>query len=1494
MAGSYNAGSIEATLTLDRSEFNRELRQAKKDAEEFEKKTYSAKVSLNTGEATAKIQALQDDLKSLGDVALSISLHGYDDALTRLRDLQTQVDALDGRTINIRTDVDTVAAGAALTWLDDSINAIDGRQIRVDTDVDTAAAMTQLAALQAQIALINGSRVSVNSGGGGGPGGGGGLGGLGAGAMSAASGIGMLGAAILAVAPLIPPLVTATAGAAAALLSFGVAAGGALGIFGAATMGAVQQSQAHSKAIKDTEQKLKTAQEQLARTEAGTDAYKEALKKVTAAEKAHADALKAQTKEEKGFTDSLEGVKGAWKEFITTTEQYTLKPLTTVVEGATAALPKLTPVVEALAPTFQKVADSIKGWLSGDGVKGFVDFLKTTGVPVLHNTLAAMARFGKAGGALIKAFGPVAVDMSKWLRELGDRTSKWAENGGAERFKDKFIEAWHQLEPTFKALSDGLGELWDILSGVSESHSLALVDVLRGITDTLKAVKPGTIAILNTAFMTLHQVLGPLVPVLAQAGKSLSDLMVAANGPLSDFLGKIGQISQVLSPAISKILVETLAAIKDNLGNIAPVLSAAGTGMLLLAKALAFVANALPPGTIKYIVGFLVALPMLPLLAIGALLKLKGVFLAIGDAAVWLWQRAIKPAWNGIATGATWLWTTVIKPVFHFIAGAFTMAGKILWTIWSTYFKVVFLLIGAAAKALWVYAIKPVVGWIRDGWHWVGDTISSIWRTRIKPVWDAIAGAARILWKVHLGPTFSGIASFFGTKWTWIKKNIFSPMGTLFTQTVPGWGNTMKTQLIKAFDFAWKGIKDVWENVKKAIGSPIYLVAKYVWNEAIYGIMDKIAGFVGQKNPLGQIPTDKIPHFAAGGPVPMTPGARRGRDSVQAMLMPDEHVLTTADVAAMGGHQAVMRFRSALHNGKSVQGANNSGFFEDGGFLGSLGDIASSVKDTITKGVDALEDTVLGAVGAVANPLLDKSKALVDDFIPQSNGWNRLANGAMKKPIDWIKEFVNKEDKKMQFSARSVGGSIPTGSRLAIINAALKAAGVPPPGTLGQWQAGLNTLITRESGWNASAINNWDSNAKAGHPSQGLAQTIPSTFNAYVPASLRSRGILDPIANVAAAIRYIVATYGSITGVQQANAGKTPRGYWTGTDGAAPGLAWVGEKGPELINFHGGETVYNNADSMRMAAGLGNVPGYASGTAKQRSKVRAAYKERDKDVDRRDDWLRKYNAAKAQYAAADTVAEQRLAKKRMAAYDKQVDKYNKEISNDNKLIQLNRKRYKSASAYVEQERKDAAALAAARKKTVASQLSQAQSIITRLKDSINAQIATAMDARNGYRDQAVQMGQLSSLTGNRASGFAQQIQQKIKDIQNFQKNLHTLSTLGLSKTLIQQIAAMGPEQGGALAQSLARTTTALDAKNLNSQYAQLEAASETYADSAADDGFGLSTLKAKAAVLGSAKITVTAPNVIQVSIDGKTFTAHTEKVVEKKVFEIVANAGKKK
>ena len=162
------------------------------------------------------------------------------------------------------------------------------------------------------------------------------------------------------------------------------------------------------------------------------------------------------------------------------------------------------------------------------------------------------------------------------------------------------------------------------------------------------------------------------------------------------------------------------------------------------------------------------------------------------------------------------------------------------------------------------------------------------------------------------------------------------------------------------------------------------------------------------------------------------------------------------------------------------------------------------------------------------------------------------------------------------------------------IRQAMELTGVPD-----SWLQPLIARAMQESSGNPLAINNWDSNAAAGHPSKGLMQTIDSTFNAY---ALPGHGnIWNPVDNAAAAIRYIIARYGSVFNLPSG-------GYHTGglvTPNGAVAMAMGGmvpfDNYPALLHkgeavlpkpltdkiqntgecHHGGDTIVNiNADTF--------------------------------------------------------------------------------------------------------------------------------------------------------------------------------------------------------------------------------------------------------------------------------------------------------------------------
>jgi SLT domain-containing protein len=84
-------------------------------------------------------------------------------------------------------------------------------------------------------------------------------------------------------------------------------------------------------------------------------------------------------------------------------------------------------------------------------------------------------------------------------------------------------------------------------------------------------------------------------------------------------------------------------------------------------------------------------------------------------------------------------------------------------------------------------------------------------------------------------------------------------------------------------------------------------------------------------------------------------------------------------------------------------------------------------------------------------------------------------------------------------------------------------------------------LIQHESSGNPNAINLWDSNATAGHPSKGLMQTIDSTFDQHHLPGYDN--VYAPVDNIIAGTRYAIDRYGSISNVPGVRALQSGRGY---------------------------------------------------------------------------------------------------------------------------------------------------------------------------------------------------------------------------------------------------------------------------------------------------------------------------------------------------------------
>lgn len=150
---------------------------------------------------------------------------------------------------------------------------------------------------------------------------------------------------------------------------------------------------------------------------------------------------------------------------------------------------------------------------------------------------------------------------------------------------------------------------------------------------------------------------------------------------------------------------------------------------------------------------------------------------------------------------------------------------------------------------------------------------------------------------------------------------------------------------------------------------------------------------------------------------------------------------------------------------------------------------------------------------------LDFGVHVADKAKEENSPLRKLIKGQVGGMFDWIAKMLAPLNMASSLD-NPQGGSVERWR--SYVEKALKANGIEP--TAFRVSKILET-IRRESNGDPNAINNWDSNAMAGHPSIGLMQTIGPTFEAYKHAG--HNNIRNGYDNLLAAINYIKHRYGT-------------------------------------------------------------------------------------------------------------------------------------------------------------------------------------------------------------------------------------------------------------------------------------------------------------------------------------------------------------------------------
>jgi phage-related protein len=721
--------------------------------------------------------------------------------------------------------------------------------------------------------------------------------------------------------------------------------------------------------LSEAEEKVRDAQEEAARTQrevarANAEAAEKVAEAVTqgqermadaerATARARQDAAEAQQDANRAVTDALESLADAQA---------------SANEGTSAGAAATSAYADAMAKLLPSQREFVKQLIS---MAPLVDRLKAASA---DSFLPGLTQMLKDSEGLFPTF---ETHLRKTGEIMGDTARRFGELFKSDAFKTNLQTMLDSSLPITQAIGDSMVKIFDRFV----QFGAEMAPVSEGVAYFITAVSDGFVGMLD---------------VLAPHAETFKSIWISLGDIFKILLPVVGELVQ----AFATSLAPALAGIAVGLQVIAPLLPALVAGFLGLLGAVKVIntligvwkllqlAFTLSPWglAIAGLVGLVTALVTAYQTSETFRSIVDAVFKWIGEAGVWLWQNALKPAFDGIVA-------------------AFQAVGAFLSTVWTNVIRPTWDAVAAATTWLWQNILVPAFNGIKVAFQAVGDFFRWVWDAIIRPTWDALGVGIRFVidmvkqswegWKIAL----RAVGDFFGWVWNSLIKPAWDALGNgirwVIDNVVHPVFNGLKTGLqgiSNAFTSTVDWIRTKWDQIREAARAPVQWVIDVVYNRGIRPVWNGIADVFG----LGKLNEIRL----AGGGV--LPGYAPGIDSVPALLSPGEAVLVPELVKAIGPQNILAANRAASGRKPGARGR-----FAGGGIVGG---ITSFATDLFTKGpIDAVKGLFSGIMG--------------DSRGTPGGGWVRHA--MVELPVRVMNAII---DKAKSFVAGLFGGGIGGGT----------------------------------------------------------------------------------------------------------------------------------------------------------------------------------------------------------------------------------------------------------------------------------------------------------------------------------------------------------------------------------------------------------------------------------------------------------------------------------
>lgn len=837
-----------------------------------------------------------------------------------------------------------------------------------------------------------------------------------------------------------------------------------------------------------------------------------------------AKALAGLTPAGASFARFLYGLKPQLTDLQRTAQAGLLPGVQSGIEALLPELPLVNNLVGSLAKAMGNLAQDAGNAFKDPFWQNFFGYIAVTAGPIITTLGHIVGNIATGFAGLIENFAPLTKSIGDALLNLSGEFSRFGQNSGSNGFQT-FLSYVEQTGPqvvkTIGSLVGALGHIVAALSG-SGVNSLSEFSLLaKGISDI-------PIPVLSA----LESVLGPIALSLYGISKvsSAFSTLNSAGKAIDGIIGKLGlyTAAQTEAAGAGEALAgaETevdVAADANPFGLIALAVAAVAAGIYEAYEHSATFRDIVKEiGTVAVdAFDFVKAHIDLLVLAFGPLIAVP-VLIVNNFGTI---ESFFEGLWGDIETGVN----AFVDFFTSTIPNAATTVLNFLSQNWPTILAILGGPLGLAVLEI-VKHWGDIEGAFSSGYNWVANVFSKTWDAVEGVLTSPVSSA-----KTALDKVWSTIEGAFSATKDWVV-NTFKPLWDGVEGILTSPFSAAKTTI----DGIWSGIESgattLWHDVGKAFGSGIAGVLNVVLDFA-HGINDALSVFG-----IPTIPTGTL-----------TSAIKDANNLVKAesgAVLPASNVgsgfLTSGIRAIVGeGNPAYPEYvvpTDPKHRGRALSLYSSLGgqLMDAGGIIGSIGSFFGDLTDpigSVEKAAKALIPNIPGKF------FQDLASGIVD----------KIGSSALSAIGGLFSSLGGGDATKIVIPGIGSGpaepGTIPTSARQAMILAAFRYAGISPSAAN---VADTNLIITHESGWNPTAINLSDINAKEGHPSQGLMQTIPSTFEGNRDKRLPDI-ITNPLANLVAGLNYATRRYGDLADVPGVFA-VAHGGSYVGYDGGG----WLG------------------------------------------------------------------------------------------------------------------------------------------------------------------------------------------------------------------------------------------------------------------------------------------------------------------------------------------------